>query len=96
MAFWLAVAAIAAVCAVWWSRQTPEQRAAIIEEGRRRRDAKRAYDIAGGKRGHRRRLSEVGVRGPAGLACPRCGGTHFDAGLGRVRCVTCGARFNRG
>jgi hypothetical protein len=56
------------------------------------------------------RISKVGVRGQAGLQCPKCGGTQFTAkrsaggkmGLGllapktRVRCVTCGAQFTRG
>lgn len=28
----------------------------------------------------RSKLSEVGVKTPAGLACPKCGGTQFKAG----------------
>jgi|GEM_PF-5805319 hypothetical protein len=56
------------------------------------------------------RISVVGVKSPAGLACPNCGGTQFTARrtLGgifamsffapktRVQCVTCGHRFTRG
>lgn len=56
------------------------------------------------------KISKVGVKGQAGLACPKCGGTQFKAkrsaggkvGLGllapktRVRCVTCGAQYTRG
>jgi O-antigen ligase len=57
-----------------------------------------------------RKISKVGVRGAAGLGCPKCGGAQFKAkrsgvgkvGLGllapktRVRCVTCGTQFVRG
>jgi hypothetical protein len=56
------------------------------------------------------KISKVGVKGQAGLGCPKCGGTQFKAkrsaggkvGLGllapktRVRCVTCGAQYTRG
>lgn len=56
------------------------------------------------------RISKVGVKGQAGLGCPKCGGTQWKAkrsaggkvALGllasktRVRCETCGAQYVRG
>jgi len=69
-----------------------------------------ALGIFRNKRKLANRISVVGVKSPAGLACPACGGTQFTARrtLGgifalsffapktRVQCVACGQRFTRG
>jgi DNA-directed RNA polymerase subunit RPC12/RpoP len=55
-------------------------------------------------------ITKRGVHGAAGLQCPHCGGTQFQAvrsaggmmAIGvfapksRVKCVTCGTKFFRG
>lgn len=98
----MAAMVLAAVGVIWYYNLTPDGPAKWTA-----RKARRAQTRAM-KAQANRPLSEIGVRGPAGLACPKCSGTQFTVGrptagiygaTGRrtkVSCVTCGTVYNRG
>lgn len=86
--FVLVLVLLAIAYAVWYSRQSPEKKAAISAAVKAQQKASAANKKAkeqdkkiSGKVGHRQKVSDVGVRGTggAGLACPRCGSTQFTA-----------------
>lgn len=109
-AAWIIFLTLAGVGAIGYFNLTPQgpgewQR---LKADRAKRSAKKFNEHMQTAQYKKTPISQAGVHGPTGLACPKCGGVQFEPGRSTagafgsskrrklVSCVTCGTVFRRG